>query len=76
MLAIFATHQLTTRSDFGDRPLSLSRVRAAMLLALAIGLTHAFTKGDSGVLAMIPLWASLAAVPLYRMAIRLGLMGE
>lgn len=76
LLTILLTGQITTHSDIGNRPLSLSRVRSAMLMALAIGLVHAFANGDSGVLSMIPLWASLAAVPLYRLMIRIGLIGE
>lgn len=76
LLTILLTGQITTHSDFGNRPLSLSRVRAAMLMALAIGLFQAFAKGESGVLSTIPLWASLAGVPLYRLMIRFGLIGE
>lgn len=76
VLTVVATRHITTHSDFGDRPLALGRVRAAMLMSLAIGLAHAFTNGNGGVLSMIPLWASLAAVPLYRLMMRIGIIGE
>jgi len=76
LLTILLTGQITTHSDFGNRPLSLSRLRAAMLMTLAIGLVQAVTNSDGGVLSMITLWASLAAVPLYRLIIRIGLIGE
>ena len=76
LLTILLKGQITTHSDFGNRPLSLSRVRVAMLMTLAIGLVQAVTNSDGGVLSMITLWASLAAVPLYRLIVRIGLIGE
>ena len=68
LLNILGTPHIHTQSDSGNRPLSLSRVRSAMLLTLAIGIAAAITLGDEGVNSLLPLWARLTAVPLYRLA--------
>jgi hypothetical protein len=55
--------------DATGRPLRPRRVQAAQGLALATALLFAWSAGTAGVLAMLPLWAAMLGVGLYRLPI-------
>ena len=49
-------------------PLNPARVRAAQVLALLTALMSAWWAGASGMVALLPLWAAMAGLGLYRIA--------
>ncbi len=51
------------------KPLNPRRVQAAQFLALLTALLFAWWAGGSGVVALLPLWAAMLGVSLYRLAI-------
>ena len=51
------------------KPLNPRRVQAAQVLALLTALLFAWWAGASGVVALLPLWAAMLGVSLYRLAI-------
>lgn len=51
------------------KPLTPGRVQAAQILALLTALLFAWWAGASGVVALLPLWAAMLGVSLYRLAI-------
>lgn len=57
---------INSRADMTDEPMSVRRVHAAMSVALLAGLVTALWGGDAAVLGLLPLWAGLLAVVLYR----------
>jgi hypothetical protein len=71
-LAVIATtRQLDSVGDATGEPLAARRVQAAQVLALLTGLLTAWWDGAPGLVALLPLWAAMLGVSLYRLAIRL-----
>jgi hypothetical protein len=73
MAGLFAVVIATCREveavgDATGKPLHPRRVRAAQILALVAALLYAWWAGAAGVLAMLPLWAAMVGVSLYRLA--------
>lgn len=66
LVLILATKSITTRSDHNNLPLDLTRVRAAMSIALAIGIVSALWQGNGGIEHLAPLWGAMAGVVIYR----------
>lgn len=66
LVTIALTRQITSKTDLTNEAVSVARVRAAMLLALICGFLMVWWHGDHGFVATLPLWASLLAVPVYR----------
>ncbi|WP_462320983.1 hypothetical protein [Halochromatium sp.] len=66
-ITIRAAGQVQSVGDDTGEPLSPRRVRAGQLLALlsAIGVT--LGHGDAGLIALLPLWAAMAASGAYRL---------
>lgn len=54
--------------DATGEVLNSRRVQAAQVLALLTGLLFAWWAGASGMMAMLPLWAAMVGVSLYRVA--------
>ena len=50
-------------------PLSPTRVRAAQVLALLTALMSVWWAGVSGTVALLPLWAAMAGLGIYRIAV-------
>jgi len=67
-VAIRAAGQVESHGDDTDEPLSSRRVRAAQLLALLTGLAITLWHGNAGLIALLPLWAAMAATGGYRLA--------
>lgn len=64
--AIVATRTITSNCDVPKYELHLVRVRAAMILVLAAGLISALWNGNTGMVWMLPLWASMLGVAFWR----------
>jgi hypothetical protein len=69
LVVIATSRELKAVGDATGRPLHPRRVQAAQVLALATALLFAWWAGTAGVLAMLPLWAAMLGVGLYRLAI-------
>ena len=54
--------------DATGKVLKPRRVQAAQVLALLTALLFAWWDGASGVMAVLPLWAAMVGVSLYRLA--------
>jgi hypothetical protein len=54
--------------DATGKPLNPRRVQAAQFLALLTALLFAWWAGASGMVALLPLWAAITGVGLYRLA--------
>lgn len=67
-VAIRAAGQIQSHGDDTDEPLSPRRVRAAQFLALLTGLAITLWQGNAGLIALLPLWAAMAATGGYRLA--------
>jgi len=70
VVAVFSAHavstrEITSRCDRTETRLSLTRVRAGMMIALGIA-TSTIPFGDPGIRAGAPLWATLAGVAIWR----------
>jgi hypothetical protein len=69
-LAVIATsREVQAVGDATGKPLNPRRVQAAQSLGLLTALLYAWWAGVSGVLALLPLWAAMVGVGLYRLAI-------
>jgi hypothetical protein len=69
LVVIATSRELQAVGDATGEPLHPRRVQAAQILALATALLFAWWAGAAGVLAMLPLWAAMFGVSLYRLAI-------
>jgi hypothetical protein len=69
LVVIATSRELRAVGDATGRPLHPRRVQAAQILALATALLFAWWAGAAGVQAMLPLWAAMVGVTLYRLAI-------
>ena len=69
LVVIATSRELRAVGDATRRPLNPRRVQAAQALALLTALLFAWGYGASGVAALLPLWAAMFGVSLYRLAI-------
>jgi hypothetical protein len=69
LVVIATSRESQAVGDATGKPLSPRRVQAAQALALLIGLLYAWWGGGSGVVALLPLWAAMVGVALYRLGI-------
>ena len=67
-IVIATTRKVEAVGDATGKVLNLRRVQAAQVLALLTGLLFAWWAGASGMMAMLPLWAAMVGVSLYRVA--------
>lgn len=63
---IVTTRRLTTPCDATGDPVYTVRVQAAMMVTL-LAAVNSLWYGDAGIWGMLPVWATLAALTLYRM---------
>jgi hypothetical protein len=68
LVVIATTRELEAEGDATGKPLNLRRVQAAQVLALLSALLFAWWDGTSGVMTVLPLWAAMIGVGLYRLA--------
>jgi hypothetical protein len=71
LVVIATSREIQTLGDATGKPLKPRRVQAAQVLALLTALLAAWWGGASGVVALLPLWAAMVGVGLYRLAILL-----
>jgi len=64
---MMASRQSRTVSDQTNEPLNPRRVQAAQVIALLTGIQIALLDGDPGVVSLMPLWAAMLGVSLYRL---------
>jgi hypothetical protein len=64
---IMASRELNTLGDVTNEPLHPVRVQAAQLLALLTGILMGWWKGNAGLVSVMPLWAAVLGVGLYRL---------
>ncbi len=69
LVVIVTSRQIGAVGDASGTPLNPRRVQAAQVLALLAALMFAWWDGASGVVAVLPLWAAMIGVGLYRLAI-------
>jgi len=67
-IVIATTRKVEAVGDATGEVLNPRRVQAAQVLALLTALLFAWWDGESGVVALLPLWAAMAGVGLYRLA--------
>jgi hypothetical protein len=63
-----ASRQVKTSSDRATQPLNPHRLQVAQIIALLTGILVVLEKGDLGVEILLPLWAAMLGVSLYRLA--------
>ncbi len=66
---MMASRQLRTVSDQTSEPLNPRRVQAAQVIALLTGIQIALWDGDPGVVSLMPLWAAMLGLSLYRLVV-------
>ena len=69
LVVIATTRQVEALGDATGQVLNPRRVRAAQILALLSALLLAWWVGAPGMMSVLPLWAAMAGVGLYRLAI-------
>jgi hypothetical protein len=69
LVVIITTRQVKAVGDATGQLLNPKRVQAAQVLALLIALLFAWWAGTSGVVIVLPLWAAIVGVGLYRLAL-------
>ncbi len=69
LVVIVTSRELQAVGDATGKPLNPRRVQAAQVLALLVALLFAWWAGASGVVALLPLWAAMIGVGLYRLTI-------
>ena len=67
-IVIATTRKVEAVGDATGKVLNPRRVQAAQVLALLTGLLFAWWAGASGVVTVLPLWAAMIGVSLYRLA--------
>jgi hypothetical protein len=67
-IVIATTREVEAVGDATGKALEPRRVQAAQFLALLTALLFAWWDGASGVMAVLPLWAAMVGVSLYRAA--------
>lgn len=68
-LVIATTREVQAIGDATGKPLNPRRVRASQILSLLAASLYAVTEGESGATALLPAWASMAGVGMYRLAL-------
>jgi hypothetical protein len=68
LVVIATTRESKAVGDATGEPLNPRRVQAAQVLALLTALLFAWWAGASGMVALLPLWAAMTGVGLYRLA--------
>jgi hypothetical protein len=68
-VVIVSSREVHAVGDATREPLNPRRVQAAQALALLVALLSAWSAGVSGGVPLLPLWAALIGVGLYRLAI-------
>ena len=66
LLLILDTRRVVARCDITGQPLHPARVRAAQALALLTAVLVAWRDGGQGILSLLPLWAAMLGVAVYR----------
>ena len=69
LIVIATTRELKAVGDATGQMLNPRRVQAAQVLALLTALLLAWWAGASGLITLLPLWAAMIGVGLYRLAI-------
>jgi hypothetical protein len=69
LVVIATSREMKAVGDATGTPLNPRRVQAAQILALLTALIFVWWAGASGVVAVLPLWAAMIGVGLYRLAI-------
>jgi hypothetical protein len=69
LLVILTSREIQAVGDATGKRLNARRVQAAQVLALLTALFFAWWAGTSGVVVLLPLWAAVVGVGLYRVAI-------
>jgi hypothetical protein len=69
LVVIVTSREVRAVGDATGEPLKPRRVQAAQILALLTALLSAWWVGASGMVALLPLWAAMLGVSLYRLAI-------
>lgn len=69
LVVIVTSREVQAVGDTTGEPLNHRRVQAAQVLALLTALLFAWWAGASGVVTLLPLWAAMLGVSLYRPAI-------
>jgi uncharacterized membrane protein YjjP (DUF1212 family) len=69
LVVIATSRESQAVGDATGKPLSPRRVQAGQFLALLTALLLAWWAGASGMVALLPLWAAMTGVGLYRLAI-------
>ena len=64
---VFASRELRTVSDETNEPLDAKRVQAAQVVAILTGIQIALWGDAPGVIALLPLWATVLGLSLYRL---------
>jgi hypothetical protein len=67
VLVIIDSRELRTLSDQTSEPLNPRRAQAAQIIALLTGIQFALWRGDPGLVSLMPLWAAMLGVALYRL---------
>jgi hypothetical protein len=73
LVVIATSRDVQAVGDATGRPLHLRRVQAAQGVALATALLFSWWAGAAGVLALLPLWAAMTGLGIYRLAVLLVL---
>lgn len=68
-IVIATTRELRTKGDVTGEPLNPRRIQAAQILALFTALIYVWWGGESSVPDLLPLWAAMTGVALYRLAL-------
>jgi hypothetical protein len=68
LVVIATSRESKAVGDVTGEPLNPRRVQAAQILALLTALLFAWWAGASGMVALLPLWAAMTGVGLYRLA--------
>lgn len=64
---VAAARHIRATTDLDNQPLRVRRVQAGMIVVLLGGVLTALWGGDRAILAMLPLWAALLGVFIYRL---------
>lgn len=72
LVVIVTSREVQAVGDATGKPLQPRRVQAAQMIALLTALLYAWWAGASGMVALLPLWAAMLGVSLYRLAILFG----
>ena len=69
LLVVYHSRTLKTVTDVGKKPLDAKRVQASQLLLLATAVILLLVRGESGFVALLPLWAGFLGTGLYHLVL-------